>query len=250
MTLAQSLHLKACAVILVTAMSLPLTLALHAQTAAPKHDTPNIARTKEAPTKAAQQERKFPFNVIKVEPESGTTMYRVEGLSADNQRFLLSCHSVSPVLKSREEILQWYDRYGGIDKYQKAAPEDVGFASIANGSLMTLYAYTGPFSLISQNCVILNRIANGEDVFSIEVISSELQNFKDGTGYTINAQTEEELLTLACTNAPVKVIEGPSCGSIAPKTYRATRFRSGVALYDADLNLVGDYVILSERKRQ
>lgn len=99
---------------------------------------------------------------------------------------------------------------------------------------------------IFDQCAVLNRIPNGNGIFPVMVISSEVRNWKDRTGYEVEAQTEDESLTLGCSQG-----KGQACHSLPPKAYRAIRRQSQggdlVVFYDADLNLVAIYRILGER---
>lgn len=209
---------------------------------------------------------RFGFTVKSVERESPpSTMYRIEGLSADNVLFALSCHSVPPGYYwqdlPREEVIERFQRYDNIEAYRKNARERVNLASENPKGVMLLFAgdeqkqqeSNDPVdegkrlvNEIFDQCAVLNRIPNGNGIFPVTVISSEFRKWKDRTGYEAEAQTEDELLTLGCTEG-----KGQACHSLPPKAYRAIRRQSQrgdlVGLYDADLNPVAIYRILSER---
>jgi hypothetical protein len=147
--------------------------------------------------------------------------------------------------------MRWFDRYGDIEKFRKAASENVYLALEANKYVILLYARgeeeaadsNGPLDEVVDQCAILNRLANAEDVFPIKIIWSIFQNWKDGTGYEIEAKTADESLTLGCAEG-----KGQVCASLPPSEYRATRNGSGVTLYDENLMLIGAFRVLSERK--
>ena len=209
---------------------------------------------------------RFGFDVksVKQEPPP-STMYRIEGLSADNVLFALSCHSVPPAYYwqglTHEELTGRLQRYDNIDAFRKNATERVNLASENPEGVMLLFAgeeqkqreSNDPVdegkrlvNEIFDQCAVLNRIPNGNGIFPVTVISSEFRSWKDRTGYAVEAQTEDESLTLGCARG-----KGQACHSLPPKTYRAIRRQSQggdfVALYDADVNPVAIYRILSER---
>jgi hypothetical protein len=236
------------------------TPASYAQTAT----SPKPAQTKTPPARTKPQDRKFGFRVVSVEKEPPTsTMYRVEALTDDKVRFLLSCHSVPPVEllgsekdSAAEKLKRWFDLYGDIEKFRKAAIERVYLASEIGKYKGVILLYVpgeeeeahsnASLDEVLDQCAVLNRIPNGDSIFPITVSSSEFRNWKDRAGYEVEAQTKDESLTLACAEG-----KGQACHSLPPKVYRAIRRQSQwgdlVALYDADLNLVAIYRILSEQ---
>jgi hypothetical protein len=245
-------------------LSMP-TLAQQVQTAAEaeKQTSPKLALTKRSATKDEQQDRKFGFSIVSVQNERPpSTMYRVEGLTEDKVRFLLSCHSVPPPLPGlggwegspRERLVRWYNQYGDIEKFRKTAIESVYLAAEVSKhkGVILLYARgkdavadsDAPLDEIVDQCAILTRIPNAENAYSIKVISSTFQSRKDGTGYETEAQAADELLTLGCSEG-----KGHMCASLPPNGYRAIRSGSEVKVYDENLTLVGDFRVLSERKQ-
>lgn len=209
---------------------------------------------------------RFGFTVKSVKQESPpSTMYRIEGLSDGNVLFVLSCHSVPPGSYwkdlPREELIERLQRYDNIEAYRKNATERVNLASEDPKGVMLLFAGEEPkqqesndpvdegrrlVNEIFDQCAVLNRIPNGNGIFPVTVISSEFRNWKDRTGYEVEAQTEDESLTLACAQG-----KDQACHSLPPKAYRAIRRPSQggdlVAFYDANLNPVAIYRILGER---
>jgi hypothetical protein len=120
---------------------------------------------------------KFGFRIVTVESERPpSTMYRVEGLTEDKERLILSCHSVPPPLPGlggrtgthRERLVRWFDQYGGIEKFRKAATENVYLGSEVKKYVILLYSrgreevrdsIVPPEEIVDQ-CVMLKRIAN------------------------------------------------------------------------------------------
>jgi hypothetical protein len=120
---------------------------------------------------------KFGFRIVTVERERPpSTMYRVEGLTEDKELLILSCHSVPPPLPSlggrtgteRERLVRWFDQYGNIEKFRKAATENVYLGSEVNKYVILLYSrgreevrdsIVPPDEIVDQ-CVMLKRIAN------------------------------------------------------------------------------------------
>ena len=241
-----------------------LAIPSNPQTATQKRTTPNPAQTKKPGIKTEPRDSKFGFRVVSVDNERPpSTMYQVEGLTDGNVRFLLSCHSAPPPLPGlggakgslRERLERWFGQYGGVEKFRKAAIERVYLASVGSKykGVILLYApeegevadSNGPLDEVVDQCAILKRITNAENIFPIKVISSAFQSWKDGTGYETEAQAADESLTLGCAEE-----RGMGCVSLPPSEYRATRNGSEIRLYDAELNLIGVYRIFRERKRR
>src|ERR1700694_365086 len=118
------------AVVYVTLLFLLFALPSYPQTATPKQTIPNHAQTKKPGVKTEPRDSKFGFRVVSVDNErSPSTMYRVEGLTDGNVRFLLSCHSTPPPLPGlggakgslRERLERWFGQYGGVEKFRKTA---------------------------------------------------------------------------------------------------------------------------------
>ena len=231
-----------------TLLFLLLTMPSHPQT-----------QTKKPGMKTESKDSKFGFRVVSVDNERPpSTMYRVEGLTDGNVLFLLSCHSVPPPLPGlggakgslRERIERWFDQYGSFEKFRRTATVKVHLASEVSKYVILLYApgeeevsdSNDPPDEVVDQCALLKRIANGDAIFPVEVLSSQFHNWKDGVGYEVEAQTADESLTLGCTESNVQI-----CLSLAPKTYRGIRNGSQIHLYDADLNSVGVYRILREQ---
>jgi len=250
------------AVVHLILLFLLLAIPSYPQTATQKRTTPNPAQTKKPGIKTEPRDSKFGFRVVSVDNERPpSTMYQVEGLTDGNVRFLLSCHSTPPPLPRlggtkgslRERLERWSDQYGSIEKFRQTAIEKVYLASEVSKYVIRLYApgeeevadSNGPLDEVVDQCAILKRITNAENIYPIKVISSAFQSWKDGTGYETEAQAADESLTLGCAEE-----RGMGCVSLAPKTYRGTRSGSEIRLYDAELNLVGVYRILREGKLQ
>lgn len=216
---------------------LPTQTTIQEQAVPKKFSTPTIepgVKSEPQGPSYAKAAKKFGFSVKSVEQEAPpSTMYRVEGLSADNVWFLLSCHSVPPSSYwkglAREQLVERFDQYDGIEKFRKNATEKVDLASEVREGVMLLYAMQGQNGQDSNSlanevfdqCAVLNRIPNGDSIFPITVSSSEFRNWKDGAGYEVEAQTKDESLTLACAEG-----KGQACHSLPPKAYRAIRRQS------------------------
>jgi hypothetical protein len=211
------------------------------------------------PRTAAKPDAKFVFTIKNIElegPASDAHRYRVEGVTINGWRFLIDCSDFPPpsALKgaSADEISRKIEQHRDFPAFRKIVLERVGWASLsARGDRMVLYANVAsmedaikahtPLQELFADCPIVNHIENGADMSPLEVVSSQFRNWKNGTGYEIQARILKESLTLGCTEE-----KGVVCMSLPPNTYRVTRSGSQMRLYDADLNLIGVYRIVSE----
>lgn len=237
-----------------------------------REQTSSQKATQEHPTsKAKAQVHKFGFFVQSVDPEQETVRYRLEGVTVDGWRIALSCPNYPPVEVERkafrkhsgEELAQKYEEYKDIERFRELVlrsavatieeprtPSQFGRMTIYHATLVLpdtpeqekQAAMKDPFGVVVAHCWLVNEVENGEDIFSVTVLSSEFRNWKDGKGYEVDARTADESLTLGCTEE-----KGAACQSLPLSSYRATRSGSMVRLYDKDLNLVGSYRVLSEK---
>jgi hypothetical protein len=219
------------------------------------------------PKVTATRDAKFGFSTKSVDVFWGVTpptkwppavakYYLVEGVTTDGWRFRLGCLGVLPdsVYESTapEEWEIKEKQYRDVEWFRQAVLEKVRWASInTHRDRMILYtsvasisgairAHT-PLEEIFVECQVVNHIENGVEMLPLEVLSSQFRNWKIGMGYEVRAHTADESLTLGCTEA-----KGAACQSIPPNIYRATRSASQMRLYDADLDLIGAYRIVSE----
>jgi hypothetical protein len=254
-------------VLLFGAFIVPSGLAAQKQAASPQ------ASQKSPTPKAETAVKKFGFIIQTVEPEqeTGGYRYRLEGVTIDGWRLVLSCPKFPPVEVEREafrkhsgdELAQKNEEYSDIERFRELALRSA-VASIdelrtpSKYGAMTLYqarllqpdvseqerkaVIKDPYQIVVAHCWLINEVENGEDIFPIAVLSSDFRNWEDGKGYEVDAQTSDESLTLGCTET-----KGATCQSLPPSSYRATRNGSVVRLYDKDLNLMDSFRILSER---
>lgn len=227
-----------------------LALPIQAQTGTPQTQRGTKPTQGKSPaTTVKEQESKFLFTIESVEPDQQSlgSWYRVEGLTINGWRFLLKCPPYPPHHHqlTREQSARQTAEHSDIEHFRKTVLEGVRFASAKPlpTEWMTLWKILDePFA----ECLIVNWVGNG-DVFPIVIISSEFRNWKDGVGYEIETQTKDESLVLACTERKAK---GRGCRSLPPNLYRATRSGSQIRLYDADLNVLGDYRIVREHSTE
>ncbi len=214
----------------------------------------------------AQPDAKFSFFTKSVDVFWGVTppiqwppttpkYYLVEGVTVNGWRFRLACFGVLPHSAYEASAEEWElkeKQYRDVEWFRRTVLERVGWASLNSGrDRMTLYTSVAspsdaikahkPLEEVFVQCQVEKHIENGAEMSPLAVLSSQFRNWKDGTGYEVIAQTANESLTLGCTEA-----RGAACMSIAPNNYRGTRSGSQMRLYDADLNLLGEYRIVSE----
>jgi hypothetical protein len=114
---------------------------------------------------------------------------------------------------------------------QRGGPQTVECRD--SGDVMTIYILDAePDWEKFATCNIFNRIDRAKDVAPIRVISSESREWKDGSGYEVEAWSAHETYRLAC----VQGAQSP-CVSVAPATYRGVRDGSELRLCDQELNL-------------
>jgi hypothetical protein len=223
------------------------------------------------PKTTATQAAKFRFSAKSVDVFWGVTppaewppdtakYYVVEGVTTNGWRFRLGCLGLPPVSAydavvngpvSIDDLELSEKQYRDVEWFRQAVLEKVVWASInPRRDRMILYTVASvsgpikthkPLAEILVECQVENRIENAAEMLLIEVLSSQFRDWKNGTGYEVQAHTADESLTLGCTEA-----KGAACQSIPPSKYRATRIGSQMRLYDADLALIGAYRIVSE----
>lgn len=218
------------------------------------------------PKTTARQDAKFLFITKSVDVFWGVTpptkwppdvakYYLVEGVTTDGWRFRLGCLGVLPDSAYDASPEEWElkeTQYRDVEWFRKAVLEKVGWASLnPRRDRMILYTSVAsvsdaikghkPLEEIFVECHVEKRIENAAEMLPLEVLSSQFRNWKNGTGYEVQAHTGDESLILGCTEA-----KGAACQSVPLNTYRATRSGSQMRLYDADLNLIGVYRIVSE----
>ena len=191
---------------------------------------------------------KFGFRVTSIAPElccsdvpgkpTPTGETTVEGLTPDNERFLLSCLPVS------------YRYYAANGKISGAARDEwyqMHTASIKHGKYedsLTIYNSDPDPTLgwkTFAECSVINEIDQAQNEFPIRVYSSSAANWKGGSGYEVKATANTESLVLRCLNNAQS-----TCMSIAPAVYRAIRDGSEVRICDSDLKVIAKFQIQSE----
>jgi hypothetical protein len=201
-----------------------------------------------APSQKAQPQQ-FGFRVVSVQKELccsdtpgkpvPTGGVAVEGLSNDDWRFVLSCADTFRVVKTASGYKtksatkdEWYELH-------TASVERKDY-----GDVMTIYIFEGqPIDWVEfARCSIEGRIDRAKDVVSIRVISSEAREWKNGSGFEVEALSANESYRLAC----VQGAQSP-CVSVAPAIYRGVRDGSELRLCDQELKLISTYGIKAER---
>lgn len=211
--------------------------------------------TQTAQTPKAQPPQQFGFNVVSVQkllccsdsPGKPTPIpyaVAVEGLTNDDVRFVLDCYDAFKVVKVK----------GGYrsEPFTKDDWYSLHVASIEHGQYrdeMTVYQLHIDDKGISSwqkmiGCSVDSSLERARNVDPIQVVSSESHESQSGSGYEIDAWTNQETYKLVC----VQGAQSP-CVSVAPATYRAVRDGSEVRLCDQELNVIGTYTIESERAR-
>lgn len=220
-----------------------------------------VEQVKSSATQTAQTQaqkappQQFGFNVVSVQqllccsdaPGKLTPIphaVAVEGLTNDDMRFLLDCYGAFKTVKVkggyRSEPFtkdDWYSLHVASIEHSQHRDE------------MTIYQWSFDDKGISRwdkmiECSVDSSLERARDVVPIRVVSSESHESQSGSGYEINAWTNQEIYKLVC----VQGAQSP-CVSIAPATYRAVRDGSEVRLCDQELNVIGTYTIESERGR-
>lgn len=235
---------------------LPVFLLLGTSCGSPQNQTPEKTSTKTPatnplaiPTSGATQDskrpRKFGFDIVSAEKDNVTNSIRVEGVSPDNWRFVLSC-------PTRNEIAGLPDLT--LSEFRKA--RDESHVASTDSDFFIIYSMDSeaiihgkgqdPWGKEFARCLIINRVERAADVFLIRVYSSEFGNWRGAPrpGYQIRAQSATESFRLVCTEGGTA---DSQCVSMKPEAYRAIRDGSELRLCDADLNVIGRYRITSEQ---
>lgn len=212
-----------------------------------KHD-----EVQTTPSKNAEPQQ-FGLNVVSVQKELccsdspgkllPTGGVAVEGLSNDNWRFVLSCWDTERYVKTESG---WKPKRATRDEWYELHTASVEHQD--HGDVMTIYIFEGEGEPVPWNwkkfakCSIVNRIERAKDVAPIRVTSSESREWKDGSGYEVEASSAHEAYRLGCVQGG----QSP-CVSVAPATYRGVRDGSDLRLCDQYLNLICTYRIVGER---
>lgn len=212
-------------------------------------------KTPSAPFQQSPHPQQFGFNVVSIQklvccsdvpgkPSPISYAVVVEGLTNDDERFLVDCFDAFKVVKGK-------GRYQS-EPFTKDDWYALHVASIEhreNDDEMTIYQWDIDAKGISTwakmiDCSVESRIEHARNIAPVQVVSSEFLESKSGSGYEIEAWSAQEIYKLAC----VQGVQTP-CVSLAPTTYRGVRDGSEIRLCDPDLNVIGTYTIESERAR-
>lgn len=212
-------------------------------------------KTPSAPIQQSPPPQQFGFNVVSVqkllccsdvpgEPSPIPYAVVVEGLTNDGERFLVDCYGAFKVVKAK----------GGYqsEPFRKDDWYALHVASIEhseNGEEITIYQWDIDAKGISSwgkmvECSVRSHLERARNISPIRVVSSKLHESNGGTGYEIEAWSAQEVYMLSCAQG----VQTP-CVSLAPATYRGVRDGSEIRLCDQDLDVIGTYMIESERVR-